>query len=527
VTAYPNLDHLHDEAKDLLRAARRGDHEARDRLRAAGTPLTLATAQLALAREHGFAGWPALEAAVDARGRELAEKAYGFCEASIRGRIGVAGRMLAETPEIAQADFGVAVVLGDAVAVAAALANDPELARRPDSRSKWTPLHAVCSSRWHRVSQDHADGLLAVARLLIEAGASPRARTGGPAGPSDGWSPLRCAIAITNNGPANEPVMRLLLEHGARPDDHDLYLAGFAADHEHRCLRLLLERTSHPVAVIAQAMSAPVSTGDADALRLLLESGADPDRYLNDDGDPVPAVHEAVSHDCSAEIVELLLVHHADPSAAGADGRSPYQLATARGRADLLELLHRHHAARDARDADRFLFACRTADVAGARSLQAADPAITDRLTDAERGAIVQAAERNNTAAVALMLDLGFPRETRGEDHGATALHAAAFCGAAATVQLLLERGSDVEARDTNLASTPLGWAIVGSGERPSTCANPDWEAVVQTLLDANASTDEITLDPDQPKAPSPQVAEMLRSRGIGATSPDRGSAAL
>jgi ankyrin repeat protein len=109
------------------------------------------------------------------------------------------------------------------------------------------------------------------------------------------------------------------------------------------------------------------------------------------------------------------------------------------------------------------------------------------------------------------MLDLGIPLETRG-DRGATALHAAAYSGSADTVQLLLDRGADIEARDTTRNSTPLDWAAVGSGERPTSAPEPDWPRTVRILLERGASTDEITLAPDDPKPPSADVAELLRS---------------
>src|ERR1700722_10223388 len=56
--ARPSLDHLRREARDLLRAAQSGDTAAADRIRAVSatsTTQTLAGAQLALAREYGFA----------------------------------------------------------------------------------------------------------------------------------------------------------------------------------------------------------------------------------------------------------------------------------------------------------------------------------------------------------------------------------------------------------------------------------------------------------------------------------------
>ena len=87
----------------------------------------------------------------------------------------------------------------------------------------YPPLHAASASRWHRLDPARAEGLLAVARMLLDTGADPNGRSG-EAGGHGGWIPLRCAVA----GAANPLITRLLLERGAVPGDHDLYLAGFA-----------------------------------------------------------------------------------------------------------------------------------------------------------------------------------------------------------------------------------------------------------------------------------------------------------
>jgi hypothetical protein len=116
------------------------------------------------------------------------------------------------------------------------------------------------------------------------------------------------------------------------------------------------------------------------------------------------------------------------------------------------------------------------------------------------------------------MLELGFPIDTRRDgtdEDGATALHAAAWAGSAETVALLLDRGADLTARDTRWDSQPLEWALVGSGEAPTVAPAPDWVTTVGRLLDAGASLDAITLDPDEPKQPSAEVLELLRSRGL------------
>jgi hypothetical protein len=63
----PDLRQLRRQAKELQRAAARGDAVATTRLRAVGDRVTLSAAQLALAREYGFASWPRLKAEVDRR----------------------------------------------------------------------------------------------------------------------------------------------------------------------------------------------------------------------------------------------------------------------------------------------------------------------------------------------------------------------------------------------------------------------------------------------------------------------------
>ena len=67
----PSLEQLRKQAKDLLRDARGGDANALARMRASDRPapdarITLAQAQLAIARELGFASWPKLVRHVEA-----------------------------------------------------------------------------------------------------------------------------------------------------------------------------------------------------------------------------------------------------------------------------------------------------------------------------------------------------------------------------------------------------------------------------------------------------------------------------
>ncbi len=62
--ARPDLVQLRHQAKDLLRSARAGDASALERLHVVSERVSLASAQLALAREYGFASWAKLKTEV-------------------------------------------------------------------------------------------------------------------------------------------------------------------------------------------------------------------------------------------------------------------------------------------------------------------------------------------------------------------------------------------------------------------------------------------------------------------------------
>src|ERR1700746_1343948 len=118
--ARPDLDQLRRQAKELRDAARAGDPAALSRIAAhapATAPVTLAAAQLAIAREHGFASWPRLKTEAQARNAELSQRTDEFLVASVRDWTGRAARMLARDPWIATYDFRTAVILGDVARV--------------------------------------------------------------------------------------------------------------------------------------------------------------------------------------------------------------------------------------------------------------------------------------------------------------------------------------------------------------------------------------------------------------------------
>jgi ankyrin repeat protein len=474
----PDLDQARRQAKELLRAAKGGDSAALARLAAVSAPLTLAGAQLALARELGLPSWAALVREIEARNASIPENVVRFLRSSVNLQIGAAARMLDENPALAQSGFPAAVVLGDAARVEAELRRDRGAAARVDLGSGWSALHLACASRFH-LDPERAPGLAEVTRLLLDAGADVDAKSAG----RRCWRPLECAVTSANSSRNNEPIIRLLLDRGA-PVRSETVLASLYAAGGTWCLELLTEHAVGEPQLFTDALVEAVAEADLDAVAILLAAGADPD-------------------------------------APGPDGRSARRRALTAGVAATVELL----GGGGDDPVDRLLEAIVLSDGDAARGIVAANPGLVDRLEPADRAALVAAAEHGNLASVSLMLELGFPIEARREaedDDGATALHAAAYAGAADTVALLLDHGADIGARDTRWQSQPLGWALVGSGEAPNSASAPDWVATVTMLLEAGASLDGITFNPDEPKQPSAAVLELLRSHGLAADTQSR-----
>lgn len=339
----PDLAQLRRLAKELRTAARAGHLAALARTRAhlPVGPLTLTAAQLVIAREHGFASWPRLKAHVEASTAELARQVDDFLDASVTGRRARAAALLAREPSIARHSFRTAVVLGDAARVRELLASDPAAATRPDPRSGRWPLLDACASVWSAIDPDRVDGLVQVARLLLDGGADPDP-------PVDDWTVLD--FAVVNN---NLALVRLLLQRGTRPQPRHYCHA--ATDYRRDCLRLLLDHTGLPAGSVA--LYQPISDGSTEMVRMLLDAGVDPNQLLpgsvfrepspDEDYDedacfaameatypPVHPLTAALLSHAPTDLIVLLLDHGARDSAAAT-------LARRYGRADVAELMDR------------------------------------------------------------------------------------------------------------------------------------------------------------------------------------------
>lgn len=143
----------------------------------------------------------------------------------------------------------------------------------------------------------------------------------------------------------------------------------------------------------------------------------------------------------------------------------------------------------------------------------AADPSIVARLEAQDRGLLACAAGAGNTAAVALMLDLGFDITSRTSEAGAaedTALHVAVWRDRVTTVKLLIDRGASLEVTNKR-GETPLAYAVRALVE-PSEWTPHDSVDLVAALLGAGARADAVRHFPSGVAA----ADELLRSYGRG-----------
>ncbi len=314
-------------------------------------------------------------------------------------------------------------------------------------------------------------GLIERLRQLIAADpASVNARGG------DGQTPLHFA--------ANVEIAECLLDRGAdleiRDVDHESTPAQYMVRDRQEVLRCLIRRGCRTDLLMAAAL------GDAVLVRHHLEI------------DPAS--------------IRIRVSDEHFPMVGGKTGGTIYQwtlgwyvsahfVAKDFGHEDVFQLLMERSS-----DEVKLITACWLGDEATVSSLLAAHPNLVARWSDSDRRQLAHAARNNNPAAVRLMLAVGWPVDSRSQ-HGATALHWAAWHGNAEMVHLLLSRHPLLEQTDADFKGTPLGWAIYAS-EHGWDPAAGNYAAVVTELLEAGAK-------PPDKSAGSEAVREALRGRRV------------
>jgi len=524
--ASPDLDWLRKHAKQLLQFARQGDPAALERLRALPglTPLEdaalaervqLADVQQLIAREHGHTHWAALRAAVESAASDPA-RVDRFL-AAVRERDAAAcDRVMAQVPEWARFDGFAAAASADVEALVAALVRDPGLPAVERGGPGWTALmHLAASPVAHR----HPQRAAACAEALLRAGAAVGATI--PYGDAP-QARLQALYFASEAGDA--PLVRVLLEHGADPDDGESVF--HAAQHDRReVLAVLLAHGADLSSAHAVYGNTPLfflaghRVGDAahdTALRgmqWLLEHGADPDVPCTQ-GDQRP-LHQAVHTARSVPMAEALLTHGAAVNAADAAGRTALELAVALGAPELEALLLAHGAdASRITPMHRFLGACMRGEPSSMRSFLEQHPGLMQQLPPEARGLVAMAAHEGRAIAVTTLLDMGWDIAWEGP-WGGTPLHHAAWRGDVPLVRSLLERRPPLDLRDAQFGSSPIAWAAHGS--KHCRAADEAYLEVVRMLLEAGSAREpSFNRWGEPPEAlASRRVAALLRERGF------------
>lgn len=315
----------------------------------------------------------------------------------------------------------------------------PELAAHAIERGAVVDAHAAARL-----------GMLDRLRELVSGNPSLVHARGG-----DGQTPLHFASTID--------VARYLLDSGADIDarevDHESTPAQHMVKERQDVARYLVSRGGRTDLLMASAL------GDVDLVRRHLE--ADPDCIrMRVDADWFPMV----DHRAGGTIYQWTLGFHA----------SAHQVARAFGHDDVLALLLEHTPVRG-----RLIDACWAVDGASAAAIRREHPGVIETLSDADRREVAHAARNNQTGAVRLFLECGWPVDARGQ-HQATPLHWAAFHGNAEMTATILRFHPPLEATDADFKSTPLGWATHGA-EHGWYRRTGDYAATSAVLIGAGA----------------------------------------
>jgi ankyrin repeat protein len=414
-----------------------------------------------------------------------------FINASVwHGSLDRAQEILAAHPEVASSNIHTAALLGDHEAVARFLAEDPASATAQAGPRNWDALTHLCFSKFLRLEPARTEGFLKAATALLDAGANPN--TGffeENHQPKPEWE---CALYGAAGVAHHRELTKLLLDRGADPNDGEVaYHSPETLDN--RTIHVLVESARLTQDAIGLMLARKFNWHDDEGVHWLLEHGADPNWPLWGSR----PLHYALRHGTPIHYFEWLLDHGANPLLPDKFGTVAVGEAARQGRADVLELFEKRGVVIALEGDDAFLAACARANEAEARKFAAADRSVVERMQYQNPGMLADFAGTGNTAAVRLMLDLGFdagmarvkPNWVAGE----TALHVAAAHGRQSVVELLIERGAPLEAKRHG-GLTPLRVAFLCLEQQSEWTPNEYTLPVTEALIKAGASVEEAGL---------------------------------
>ncbi|MGH9587805.1 MAG: ankyrin repeat domain-containing protein [Acidobacteriaceae bacterium] len=501
--ARPNLEHLKNQARKLLRQALALDAEATARFAAAGvssSPPKLAAALHVIAREHGFDTWPALKlhvsvgsedpaealaAAIQANDakvvREVLERhsslrehidepleGIGFDSPALLGAVHRNNREMVDALLDAGADintrsrwwaggFGVLDSAGQ------------QMAEHLIARGATVDIHAAARL-----------GTLDRVRELLEHDPELVHARGG-----DGQLPLHFAATVE--------IASLLVEYGAEMDARDI-------DHE---------STAAQYMVCARQYMGWREPYRHDVARFLISRGAQTDILMASAIGDVVLVEQILNND--PETIRTTVTERSFPKRDPRSGgsiyffgfgmtKSPHMIARQFGHTAVFDLLMQRSA-----PWLRLVQAAETGNEEFVREIVRKHPGLFTRLSANAARRIIGTALRSNARAVELLLEQGWPANP-ALDNGQTALHFAAWHGNLGMVRALLGHNADVNVLETEHGGSPLEWALHGSvhsWEREK----GDYLAVARALLAAGATVPNL----EHPLEGSDEVLEVVR----------------
>jgi ankyrin repeat protein len=480
--AHPSFEMQQKRAKELLRAAWKGDASALARVQALhprppeSEALTLADAQLVIARGYGFESWAAMKRKIESLTRTPVEQFVAALYAQDVERV----RALLDAHAEVRAAINAPIGHFDSRPVMSAARNLPLLdlliAHGADINLKtawWAGGFGILE---YDVTPADAPSLIARGATVdvfaaAHLGMFDRLRELVSRDPSlvharggDGKTALHYARSLD--------LARYLVERGADVDarcvDHESTPAQYLVRDAPDVTRYLVECGARvdifmAVALGDRARVARSFVEDPDALNHRIGDGQFRVRH---DGKRAATPEEI--GDGRGDIYRWVLGHYL----------SPIEVARRFSSPDIVsQLLER------ASPIQRLLAACAAADRVAAERLVADHPGLLSQLTDGDRRLIADRAYWNDTAAVALMVDLGFDGRAVGHD-GGNALQWAARLGNTEMVRALLKRNPPIGVRDATYHGAPIGWCVYGAlfGEKRT---SGDFAGVLELLIAA------------------------------------------
>ena len=460
--ARPNLEQYKKQAKDLLKSCKVGDPKAWRRIQAHHprvAKLTLAAAQLVIAREHGFDSWPK------------------FAKQIVAPTGGDPFRAVWKSAEGA-------VVAGDVPTLERLLREHKQMFRAERPQSSWldglTPDYSAADARSIIAGNHHFDSwhqFTSYAEALKHS--------------KSAVAQFERAVDAIVIGDADS--LERLLRHNP-----DLIRARSNRRHHSTLLHYIgangvegfRQRTPRNAVQIAEML---LKTGaEVDAVADMYGGGA------TTLGLVATSIHPKVAGVLHA-LIDVLLAHGAriDRGAAG-HKHALVNGCLANGRDDAAEFLARRGAPLDLEGAA----GVGRLDIV--KSFFNADGSLKETATMAQmKDGFTWACEYGRTDVVEYLLGRGIDvGELLPRPHGQTGLHWAAHGGHLHTVKALLERRAPVDVKDQSFGGTPLGWALHGWNEQKrNAAANDAYYDVVALLADAGAPVEPGWLSDDNARA--------------------------